>query len=186
MKRIHLPILGALCLIVLTGCSSNRQLEPMELTFSDVDATNEAVVAALEKLTESAAISAEANKLIADLENGKAYITMSSDEYEDYLKRTTTIPLGMEVEFDVNYSGPLTPLLQSLASTSGYELALPATRPVRDLFVDMNTLTNPVTGKKNSNVKNVYDAVLAVNSVHKDRIKLTIHETHRILELEYK
>lgn len=172
--------------MALSGCANNKQLEPMELTFSNVDATNEAVITALEKLTDSAAVSAEANRIVAQLENGRAYLNMSQDEYDDYIKRQGSIPLGLEKDFDINYTGPLIPLLQSIADTSGYTFAQPAIKPIRELFVSLNTLTNPVTGKRNSNVKNTYDAINAINAVHKDRILITIHEKYKVINLEYK
>lgn len=182
MKTIT-PILLS---VLIMGCSSNQGLEPMELTFNNVDVTNDAVIRALDSLSESAAIAAEANRIVASLENGKAMIKMDEKEYIEYIKNRDYVPQGMEVEFDANYEGPIIPILRTAAAVSGYELAYPASRPIVEPTVDINTLTNSITGKRNSNITNVFDAINAINTANSDRIDIKIHEKIRIIELIYK
>ena len=169
------------------GCASaDKELKPMELQFNEADVTNDAIIKALDSLTESATIAAEANAAVASLAKGQASITMSEEEYRDYKFRQDYVPLGMEKEFDTNYTGPILPVLRTAAAVSGYTLAEPAIKPIQDPRISINTFSNPLTGKKSSNANSVYDVIKAINAVHGERIKLIIHEELRILELSYR
>lgn len=182
MKKPTLLILS----LVLAGCSNTPELKPMDLQFDEIDATNDAIIKALDSLTESASMAAEANQVVAQLAIGKANNEMTPEEYERYIAAKDYIPAGMEREFDINYTGPVLPVLRSIAAVSGYVLAEPANKPIVEPIVSINNIGNPLTGTKNNYSNTVIDAIRSINASHKDRVSIKIHEKLRIIELNYK
>lgn len=175
MKRLIL-LSPALALI---GCSSApTDVEPAELSFNQTDLNENQMSQAYHALVDSAAASSGALKELSSLANGKASLEMSREDYDEYVFQNSYVPAGMERIVDITWSGDFYPVIQTLASMSGYTPAPSASRPTGRIDINIDTT-------KEARRLNVIDMLRRINSVHKDRLDIQVHENIKVIEINF-
>ncbi|MDK9793843.1 DotD/TraH family lipoprotein [Vibrio sp. D431a] len=175
MKRLII-LLPAL---ILSGCSSSpTDVEPAELTFNQTDLNESQMSQAYHDLVDSAAASSEALRELSALANGKASLEMSREEYDEYIFQNSYVPAGMERIVDLKWTGDFYPVIEMLATLSGYTPAPSASRPLGRIDISIDT-------SKESRPLNVMDVIHRINNVHKDRIDIRVLEGLKIIQIDY-
>ncbi|ELP6119055.1 TPA: hypothetical protein I7730_20430 [Vibrio vulnificus] len=178
---IKKTLLAATASIVLSGCVSTSDIEPVKVDISQVDYSERALVRAWDRLAESAAISAEANLNLSKLANGQAAQQMDERDYMEFVFQSSYIPKGMEVEVDnLEYEGNALSLLMLIAGMSGYTVVLPEYETFVEPHVKINTASK--YGSKIKNAKDVYDVIDRTN---KDLLDMKIIEGSRLIVVNY-
>ncbi len=128
-KNVVLFLIGA---SVLSGCSSKPEVEQLPRSYNSEEYKKVLVEEEKklnERLAKVALLAAESQQIFAQTNSGLKRPQYTHEKIKEAVQQATYIPEGMERVLPINWSGPVEPVLDLLASYAGYDIRFIGTRP---------------------------------------------------------